>query len=53
MNGKTEQEVYRLADEALAHLHRYRDDRKPTGMADLQTVEKNLELIRRRTDPVA
>lgn len=47
-----EEEVYGLADEALAHLHTIRDEPTSDVVAvHGPKIEKNLELIRRRTDP--
>jgi uncharacterized protein YicC (UPF0701 family) len=56
-NDATADEVYELADEALAHHHsmRKRANLEMAGQLeeDVKTVEKNLELIRRRMDPAA
>lgn len=54
MNDDTASEVYELADEALAHLHSIvsnLDTLEGENWDSAQTIEKNLELIRRRTDP--
>lgn len=49
MTRETEQEVYDLADEALAHLRSI--ETEDSGRATASQVATNLERIRRRTDP--
>lgn len=46
MDPETISEIYELADEALAHSHAIETDGPHADQ-----VERNLELIRRRTDP--
>lgn len=50
MNERTEDEIYRMADQALAHLHKIKE--RPESVENHgPVIERRLELIRRRTDP--